>query len=116
MHKEAPDIERPWGGYTILKKTNSYWVKKLFVHKDARLSLQSHEYREEIWYVLSGKIIARVGNSNHEAQAGDVVIVPKNTKHRITGITQACILEVAFGKTLERDIVRYEDDYGRDSL
>jgi mannose-6-phosphate isomerase len=115
MHKETPDIERPWGGYTILKKTASFWVKKLFVHKDERLSLQSHQYREEIWYVLSGKIIATVGNNTHEAHTGDVVIVPKNTKHRITGITQACILEVAFGKVLERDIDRYEDDYGRSS-
>lgn len=115
MPNETAKIKRPWGGYTILKKTNSYWGKKLFVHKNARLSLQSHEFREEVWFILSGKIIACVGNKHHEAKQGDLIFIPKNTKHRITGITKACILEIAFGKVLERDIIRYEDDYGRTS-
>ena len=86
------------GWLYYLKKTTAYWVKKLFVHKDARLSLQSHQYRDEVWFVLSGKIIALVGNKSHEVQPGDVVFVPKKSKHRITGITEACILEVAYGE------------------
>jgi mannose-6-phosphate isomerase-like protein (cupin superfamily) len=106
-------IKRPWGGYTILKKTPRYWVKKLFVHPKARLSLQSHEYREEVWLILSGTIIAQIGNKRRTGKPGDLFIVPKKRKHRIIGVTKASILEVAFGKTLEQDIVRYEDDYGR---
>jgi mannose-6-phosphate isomerase len=113
MHNERPEIEHPWGGYTILKKTNSYWAKKLFVHKNARLSLQSHQYRSEIWFVLSGTIMAQVSNKEQEAQKGALVFIPKKAKHRITGLTDACVLEIAFGRVLERDIVRYEDDYGR---
>ncbi|GAG20997.1 unnamed protein product [marine sediment metagenome] len=113
MYKEIPEVRRPWGGYTILKKTNKYWVKKLFVRKHTRISLQSHQYRDEIWFILSGKIIAFIGNKNYEAKQGDVIFVPKKKKHRIEGISEACILEVAFGRVLERDIVRYEDDYGR---
>lgn len=113
LTKEKADIMRPWGGYTILKKTNNYWVKKLFINKDARLSLQSHEHREEIWFVLSGKIEARIGNKSKKIIPGEVVFVPKNTKHRIMGITNSSLLEVAFGKVLERDIARYEDDYNR---
>lgn len=106
-------IKRPWGGYIILKKTAGYWVKKLFVHPKARLSLQSHEHRQEVWYILSGKIIAQIGSKKHSGNSGDVFIVPKKKKHRIIGVEKAVILEVAFGKTLETDIKRYEDDYGR---
>lgn len=106
-------IKRPWGGYTILKKMENYWVKKLFVHPKARLSLQSHQYREEVWYLLSGTIIAQIGTQKHRGKPGDLFIIPKKKKHRIIGVTEAVILEVAFGKTLETDIVRYEDDYGR---
>lgn len=106
-------VKRPWGGYDILKKMENYWVKKLYVHPKARLSLQSHQYREEVWYILSGSIIAQIGMKKHKGNPGDLFIIPKKRKHRIIGVTEAIILEVAFGKTLETDIVRYEDDYGR---
>jgi mannose-6-phosphate isomerase-like protein (cupin superfamily) len=111
--KINPKVIRPWGGYTVLKKTAKYWVKKLFIHKNARLSLQSHRYRNEICFVLGGEIKALVGNKTVKAKPNDVIFIPKLTKHRITGLSEACILEVAFGKVLERDIVRYADDYGR---
>jgi len=110
---EHPEVKRPWGGYTIFKKTSSYWVKKLFVSRNSRLSLQSHKLRTEVWVVLEGSIIARVGNKEHKGKKGDFFVVLPKQKHRITGIENACILEIAFGLVLERDITRYEDDYGR---
>lgn len=113
MSEKLDEVKRPWGSYAILRKDSSCWVKKIFVNKGARLSLQSHEHRSEVWYVLSGKITVWLGNQRHEASEGEFVYVPKKTKHRIEGITKACVLEVAFGRVLERDIVRYEDDYGR---
>lgn len=106
-------IERPWGGYTILKKTNLYWVKKLFVNKSKRLSLQSHALRNEVWYVLSGEILVQLGNKEKHLYAGDVIFIPKLRKHRITAVKKSCVLEFAFGRVLESDIVRYEDDFGR---
>lgn len=113
MAKEKPKIKRPWGGYTILKKTQTYWVKKLFVNNKARLSLQSHNHRNEVWYVCSGSIIVQTGNTQRKGKSGDVFFIPKRRKHRILGIKEAVVLEVAFGKVLERDIIRYKDDYGR---
>lgn len=110
---EQPEIKRPWGGYTILQKTGSHWMKKLYIHKGSRTSLQSHELRDEIWYVLKGNIIAQVGGKDHKLKTGDVVYIPKNKKHRLTGLKSACVLEVAYGTVLETDIIRYEDDYGR---
>lgn len=110
---EQPKIKRPWGGYSILKKSESHWVKKLFIHDGARTSLQSHKLREELWYVLSGSIVAQIGKTFHEAKTGDVLFIPKNKMHRLTGVKNACVLEVSFGKVLETDIIRYEDDYGR---
>ena len=111
--KDHPETVRPWGGYTVLKKTKTMWIKKLYLRKNQRLSLQSHALRNEVWFVLSGIAIIQIGKKQTRAQPGDTFFVPKNTKHRISGITRACILEVAFGKVVEKDIVRYEDDYGR---
>ncbi|OGO91517.1 MAG: hypothetical protein A3F41_06400 [Coxiella sp. RIFCSPHIGHO2_12_FULL_44_14] len=106
-------IHRPWGGYTVLKKTPLFWIKKLFVNTEARLSLQSHQHRSEVWVVLRGAIHALIGEKWQRADPGDVLFIPRKKKHRIMGITDACILEIAFGRVLEKDIIRYEDDYGR---
>lgn len=106
-------VSRPWGGYRILKKNHHLWVKRLYVKGDQRMSLQSHQQRDEVWIVLSGQIDAEVGGHHYSAGPDDVIFVPKNRKHRIRAITDACVLEVAYGTVLERDIVRYDDDYGR---
>jgi len=74
---EQAEIKRPWGGYSILKKSESHWVKKLFIHQDARTSLQTHAFRDEIWFVLSGEIYAQIGRKISKAKSGDVLYIPK---------------------------------------
>lgn len=106
-------VSRPWGSYSVLNSTSFYWIKTINVNKGSRLSLQSHRNRCEFWFVLKGDIIAHVGDRQKQAKFGRMFFVSKNVKHRITGITNACVLEFAFGKVSEEDIIRYEDDYGR---
>ncbi len=107
-------VKRPWGQYLILEKHPNYWLKKLFINKSEQLSLQSHKHRYEIWIVLSGKIRVQNGSvAKLILKPGEYLKINKNTKHRICGITAAVILEAAFGKPQEKDIIRYEDKYGR---
>ncbi len=107
-------VKRPWGQYLVLEKHSSYWVKKLFINKSEELSLQSHKYRHEIWIVLSGKIRVQNGSATKLIlKPGECLKINKNTKHRIYGLTKAVVLEAAFGKPQERDIIRYQDKYGR---
>lgn len=113
MEDKYKTIKKPWGRYIILEKRRGYWIKKLFIRKGAKLSLQSHKDRYEIWIVLFGKIEAIKGNSRVKLREGEFLKINKKEKHRIIGLNQACILEVAFGKVRERDVVRYQDDYGR---
>lgn len=111
--EKAEFVKKPWGGYSVLEKRPDYWLKKLFVDKGGELSLQSHKYRDEIWVVLRGRIEARKGDSRVIMNKGDFLRIKKREKHRILALADACVLEVALGKPRERDIVRYEDKYGR---
>jgi mannose-6-phosphate isomerase-like protein (cupin superfamily) len=106
-------VKRPWGKEDIIEKHPGYWIKKLYVKRGKRCSLQSHRHRSELWAVVSGKILATVGSRQIPVSSGEMVMVEKGQKHRIQGITDACIVEVAFGRPLQNDITRYEDDYGR---
>ncbi len=75
--------------------------------------MQSHAGRIEIWVVLSGQILARKGENELTLREGGQIRIEKEEKHRIKGLTDACVLEIAFGELSEEDIVRYEDKYGR---
>lgn len=106
-------VMKPWGEYIVLEQTENYWLKKIFVKKGARLSLQSHRGRSEVWVVLSGEIEAVKGDSHRILRAGESTAIEKNEKHRIIGREDSWVLEAAFGELSEDDIIRYEDDYGR---
>lgn len=113
MKNKYSTVEKPWGRYVVLEKKQGYWIKKLFVNKGAKLSLQSHKNRCEIWVVLFGKIEVVKGNSRIKLGEGGYLKINKKEKHRIIGLSNACVLEVALGDVKEKDIVRYQDDYDR---
>ncbi len=113
MKDKNPTVIKPWGKYEILEKHDDYWIKKLFVHQGEALSLQKHQYRAENWVVLYGKVGVTKGSNKLELNTGETIKIEKNEVHRLAGITDSCVLEIAFGKVLEEDIIRLEDNYGR---
>lgn len=113
MGKTYRVIKKPWGEYVVIEKKRDYWIKELSVCKGEALSLQSHKYRNEIWVVLSGKIKVIKGKTPYLLKEGGVIKIDKKEKHRITALEKSLILETAFGRVREDDIIRFEDDYGR---
>ena len=114
MSKIKPEIiTRPWGKEFILIRKKNFWVKDIFIKNGHKASLQNHKGRKEIWIALSGKSAAILGNKRKNLNPGDVVNINKGQKHRWIGVHNSRILEIAFGKLDERDIIRYQDDYGR---
>ncbi len=96
-----------------MEKRDYYWVKKLFVTKGEQTSLQSHADREEFWLVLQGTVRALKGGKATVLSAGETCHIQQGEKHRLSGVTDGVVLEVALGKPRENDIIRYEDDYNR---
>jgi len=113
MHFE----ERPWGNYTVLHTDENCQVKKLVVNPGKRISLQSHKFRAEHWFIVSGQGIAELDGVEMLVGAGVSIDVPIGSKHRIscTGSDHLVLIEVQTGSSfVEDDIIRYEDDFGRD--
>ena len=81
-----------------------------------RISLQSHKFREEHWFIVSGHRIAELDGEKIEIRPWDSIDIPIGSKHRISsGVSCPLIfVEVQTGSSfVEGVIVRYEDDYGR---
>jgi mannose-6-phosphate isomerase-like protein (cupin superfamily) len=108
--------ERPWGNYTVLYTDETCQVKKLVVNPGKRISLQSHKFRAEHWFIVSGRGTAELDSKELEVGPGDSVDVAIGSKHRIScGMTKPLVfIEVQTGSSFaEDDIVRYDDDFGR---
>lgn len=109
--------KRPWGSFRTLDKTEKYHVKELTIEPNQRLSLQSHKFREEHWYVVSGSAEVTIDEDIHLMVKGDSIDIPLGTIHRIQNngaIEQLIIIEIQTGIYFgEDDIIRYEDDYNR---
>lgn len=110
--------ERPWGDYVSTFAVDGFKTKVLVVKAKQRLSLQSHNHRQEMWSVIAGEGICTVDEKQITVAKDSFVVIPQGAKHRIENSSTSddlVISEVQVGDYLsEDDIVRYEDDYGRD--
>lgn len=108
--------ERPWGNYTVLYTDETCQVKKLVVNPGKRISLQSHKFRAEHWFIVSGQGTAEVDEREINVVSGDSIDVPIGAKHRIScaEASPLVFIEVQTGSSFaEEDIFRYEDDFER---
>ncbi len=107
-------IRKPWGSFEQFTANQISTVKILEVKPRQRLSLQSHQQREELWVALDDGVVTEINGIKRCLNKGDKVVVPKKAKHRLSSETELVrILEISLGNFDENDITRYEDDFGR---
>jgi mannose-6-phosphate isomerase-like protein (cupin superfamily) len=109
-------IFRPWGSFEVLTSKSNYQIKQINVDVNQRLSLQSHEFRSEHWFILSGEAEVEKDGDIYSLKFPDSIFIPARVKHRVRalGHTPLSFIEVQSGTSFaEDDIQRYEDDYGR---
>jgi mannose-1-phosphate guanylyltransferase/mannose-6-phosphate isomerase len=110
-------VYRPWGSYTILEDTPFYKIKRVTVKPRQKLSLQLHHHRSEHWIVVSGTAEVVLNTETRLLHQGESTFVRSGMRHRLKnpGVIPLEVIEVQLGEYLrEDDIVRFEDDYGRD--
>lgn len=108
---------RPWGNYTVLDDVaDDHKVKRIVVTPGKRLSYQTHKFRAEHWYVVSGVATVVLDGATHVLCAGGSIDIAIGAAHRCEnhGAEPVVFIEVQHGTYFgEDDIVRLEDDFGR---
>jgi mannose-6-phosphate isomerase-like protein (cupin superfamily) len=116
LNQIGQTYQRPWGTYKTLDQAEGFQIKIITVSPGGRLSLQSHEQRQEHWIVVSGLATITVNDSKKEYFPGSYIFIPLQAKHRLEnfGADSVVLVEVQMGDYLgEDDIKRYDDIYGR---
>jgi quercetin dioxygenase-like cupin family protein len=109
-------VQKPWGYELRWAITDRYLGKILHINRGEALSLQYHDLKDEYQYVLQGAVDIEIGGpdgalSTRRMSAGDTLHITPGTRHRITAIEDADIVEVSTPEI--DDVVRLEDRYGR---
>ena len=108
---------RPWGSFTVLDEGENYKVKRIEVLPGKRLSYQRHSRRSEHWYVVRGTAKVTLNGVEKLVNSGEAIDIARETAHRVENPETSELLvfiETQTGDYFgEDDIVRLEDDFGR---
>lgn len=112
-------VQRPWGYYDGIDEGHRFQVKRIVVSPGACLSLQMHHHRAEHWVVVKGTARVTRGAEQFLLSENQSTYIPLGVTHRLEnpGLLPLEIIEIQSGAYLgEDDIVRFEDNYCRDTL
>jgi len=109
-------VNRPWGTYETVDRSDRFLVKRIVVKPGSSLSLQKHYHRAEHWIVVKGTARITVGGKEVVLREDQSTYIPLGTTHRLEnpGKIPLELIEVQTGSYLgEDDIERFDDKYGR---
>jgi mannose-1-phosphate guanylyltransferase/mannose-6-phosphate isomerase len=113
---EHTRVNRPWGWFETVDLGNNFKVKRIQVSPGAKLSYQSHQFRNEHWVVVKGKATFIRDGEQFSIDHDESTYFKMGTKHQLINREKESleIIEVQTGsKVIESDIQRFEDSYGR---
>ena len=111
--------DRPWGTEELLAVgSGEVIMKKLFIKAGSKGGLQYHRKRVEAGYIVSGKMLVRLGiDGNIEEKtlyAGDHYIFPSGVVHQEEALEDTTIIECS--NPWMNDRVRVEKEYGIEDI
>ena len=111
-------VDKPWGYELRFVRTDRYAGKVLFIKAGAQLSLQYHEKKDEAFFVQAGSLDLVLGRGDDQIAVrmgpGDSRHLTPGTVHRFRAVTDTLLFEVSTPEL--EDVVRIEDDYGREGV
>jgi mannose-6-phosphate isomerase-like protein (cupin superfamily) len=114
--KNIKEDIRPWGKFRSFPHKQAGSIKIITLNPGQALSLQYHHHRSEFWIVLDRGLEVTVGDRVWQPEESEEILIPQKTPHRIRSLSQdqARVMEIWIGDSDESDIVRLQDDYGRE--
>ena len=117
VEKISTDVrvaEKSWGTYTVINTEPEAMTVKIKLFAGNNMNYHSHNYRDEVWTVLSGEGRVVIDDKVIPVKQGDTVSAKAGVKHMIIADTDMSIIEVQMGKEISRkDKIIYESEYGK---
>ena len=100
VEKISTDVryaEKSWGSYSVIDAGEGYLNVKVILNPGNRMSYHSHDFRDEVWTILSGTGKTVIDGMEQIVRPGDVVTMAAGCKHTIIAETRLIVLEAQLG-------------------
>lgn len=92
--------EKSWGSFRVLDVTPESMTIKVVLNPGHGMNYHSHQYRDEVWNVISGQGRTVVDGMEQKVQAGDVITMAAGCRHTVFADTELQMIEVQLGKEI----------------
>ena len=111
IETEAMYVEKSWGTYTVIDVQPGSMTVKVSMKAGQHMTYHMHNYREEVWTIVSGKGKAVVDGMEQILRTGDVITIAAGCKHTVEAITALDIVEVQLGDDISvADKIKFSDE------
>lgn len=106
-------INKNWGYEEVIELNDKYCLKRLFMKKGHKCSLQYHNSKLETFIVVEGRLRVYLDSMDNfqDFLPGQFLTIPVGKVHRMEALEDSFYLEASTPHMT--DVVRLEDDYGR---
>lgn len=100
INQQVMFSEKSWGSYRVLNVEQDSLTIKVTLLPEHRMNYHSHQKRDEVWTVVSGRGRTVVDGMEQEVRAGDVVAIQAGCRHTILAETELQVIEVQLGQEI----------------
>lgn len=101
--------EKSWGSFTVLDIQDESMTIRIILMPGHGLHYHSHEYRDEVWTVVSGKGRIVIDGRESVVRPGDIITMRAGCKHTVLAETEMSIIEVQLGTDIDvNDKIKYD--------
>lgn len=92
--------DKSWGSFRVLDVEDESMTIKVTLNPGHRMNYHSHERRDEVWTVISGRGRAILDEREQEIAAGDVLRMNAGCRHMVIAQTELKMIEVQLGREI----------------
>ena len=92
--------EKSWGSYRVVDIQEESLTILVTLNPGHNMKYHSHDYRDEVWTIVSGEGKTVVDGMEQIVKAGDVVTMQAGCRHTIIAETELKVIEVQIGKEI----------------
>lgn len=106
--------EKSWGSFKVIDIDKESMTIKVTLNAGHQMNYHSHQHRDEVWTVISGKGKAIVDSMEQNVKAGDVITMAAGCRHTVIAETELKLIEVQLGKDIDVcDKKKFELEYSQ---
>ena len=109
INQEVMFAEKSWGSYQVIDVDDESLTIKVTLFPNHKMNYHSHQERDEVWTVISGKGTVILDGKKQTVTTGDVITMPRGCKHTVFAETELKMIEVQIGKDISvEDKIKYD--------